>query len=90
MRLIPPAEYIDSQSPAERKVAELLTAIRSNEGVTYHSVHLPRHRKQIMGEADFVVLWRGTILVLEVKGGRIGRTEEGLCTPWIVMAPAIF
>jgi hypothetical protein len=31
-----------------------------------------------MGEADFVVLWRGTILVLEVKGGRIGRTEDGL------------
>lgn len=31
-----------------------------------------------MGEADFVVLWKGTILVLEVKGGRIGRTEEGV------------
>ena len=78
MRLIPPTEYIDTQSRAERKVAELLTAIRSNEGVAYHSVHLPRHRKQIMGEADFVVLWRGTILVLEVKGGRIGRNEDGL------------
>ncbi|WP_426225089.1 NERD domain-containing protein [Pseudarthrobacter sp. DSP2-3-2b1] len=78
MRLIPPAEYIDAQSPAERKIAELLTAIRSDDGVAYHSVHLPRHRKQVMGEADFVVLWKGTILVLEVKGGRIGRTEDGL------------
>lgn len=78
MRLIPPADYIDSQSWAERKVAELLTAIRSNDSVAYHSVHLPRHRKQIMGEADFVVLWRGAILVLEVKGGRIGRTADGL------------
>lgn len=78
MRLIPPTEYIDAQSCAERKVAELLTAIRSDEGVAYHSIHLPRHRKQIMGEADFVVLWKGTILVLEVKGGRIGRTEDGL------------
>jgi hypothetical protein len=71
-------EYIDAQSQAERNVAELLTAIPSDEGVAYHSVHLPLHRKQVMGEADFVVLWRGTILVLEVKGGRIGRTEDGL------------
>lgn len=78
MRLIPPMEYIDAQSHAERKVAELLAAIRSDEGVAYHSVHLPRHRKQVMGEADFVVLWKGTILVLEVKGGRIGRTDDGL------------
>lgn len=78
MRLIPPTEYIDAQSHAERKVAELLTAIRSDDGVAYHSVHLPRHRKQVMGEADFVVLWKGAILVLEVKGGRIGRTESGL------------
>lgn len=78
MKLIPPVEYIDAQSRAELKVAELLTAIRSDEGVAYHSVHLPRHRKQVMGEADFVVLWKGAILVLEVKGGRIGRTERGL------------
>lgn len=78
MRLIPPTDYIDAQSHAERKVAELLTAIRSDDGVAYHSVHLPRHRKQVMGEADFVVLWKGSILVLEIKGGRIGRTESGL------------
>ncbi|WP_416405045.1 NERD domain-containing protein [Arthrobacter sp. LFS091] len=78
MRLIPPADYIDAHSHAERKIAELLTAVRSDEGVAYHSVHLPRHRKQVMGEADFVVLWKGAILVLEVKGGRIGRTEDGI------------
>jgi len=82
MRLIPPTEYIDAQSRAERKVAEHLTAIRSDDGVAYHSVHLPTHRKQVMGEADFVVLWKGTILVLEVKGGRIGRTEDGV---WYAM-----
>jgi hypothetical protein len=78
MRLIPPTEYIDAQSHAERKVAELLTAIHSDDGVAYHSVHLPQHRKQVMGEADFVVLWKGAILVLEVKGGRIGRNRDGL------------
>lgn len=78
MKLIPPVEYVDSQSTAEREVAELLKAIPSDDGVAYHSVHLPRHRKQIMGEADFVVLWKGAILVLEVKGGRLGRSDEGV------------
>jgi hypothetical protein len=78
VKLIPPVEYIDSQSSAEREVAELLKALPVDEGVAYHSVHLPRHRKQIMGEADFVVLWKGAILVLEVKGGRLGRTDEGI------------
>lgn len=78
MRLIPPTDYIDAQSFAERKVAELLTTIHSDDGVAYHSVHLPKHRKQVMGEADFVVLWKGAILVLEVKGGRIGRTNDGV------------
>lgn len=104
MRLIPPADYIDAQSHAERAVAELLTAIRSDEGVAYHSVHLPRHRKQVMGEADFVVLWKGAIIVLEVKGGRIGRTEDGLWysmdrhgtqhalrrSPWVQAKDAVF
>ncbi|MGK7221237.1 NERD domain-containing protein [Kocuria flava] len=78
MKLIPPVEYVDSQSTAEREVAELLKAVPSDDGVAYHSVHLPRHRKQIMGEADFVVLWKGAILVLEVKGGRLGRSDEGV------------
>lgn len=78
MKLIPPVEYIDSQSTAEREVAELLKVLPVGEGIAYHSVHLPRHRKQIMGEADFVVLWKGAILVLEVKGGRLGRSDEGI------------
>lgn len=77
MRLIPPADYIDSQSNAELRVAQILEDIPGGRGTAYHSVHLPRHRRQIMGEADFVVLWNGAILVLEVKGGRIGRTEQG-------------
>jgi hypothetical protein len=78
MRLIPPSDDIDARSHAERKVAGLLAEIRSDDGVAYHSVRLPRHRKKVLGEVDFVVLWRGTILVLEVKGGRIGRTRKGL------------
>lgn len=81
MRVIPPVEYIDTTSSAERQVAELLARIPADgrdAAVAYHSVHLPRHRRQIMGEADFVLLWKGAILVLEVKGGRLGRTEDGI------------
>jgi hypothetical protein len=78
MRLIPPGEYLDTRSHAERKVAGLLTEICSDDGVAYHSVRLPRRRKKVMGEVDFVVLWKGAILVLEVKGGRIARTPDGL------------
>lgn len=81
MRIIPPVDYIDTTSSAERQVAELLDRIpveATDAAVAYHSVHLPRHRRQIMGEADFVLLWKGAILVLEVKGGRIGRTSDGI------------
>lgn len=77
MRLIPPTVYLDAPSHAERKVAALLSEICSDDGVAYHSVRLPRHRKKVLGEVDFVVLWKGTVLVLEVKGGRIGRSEKG-------------
>ncbi|WP_425499875.1 nuclease-related domain-containing protein, partial [Luteolibacter marinus] len=55
-----------------------MPAETTDAAVAYHSVHLPRHRRQIMGEADFVLLWKGAILVLEVKGGRIGRTADGI------------
>ncbi|WP_049830988.1 nuclease-related domain-containing protein [Arthrobacter sp. RIT-PI-e] len=79
MRLVPPAEDVDVRSHAERRVAGLLTAVCSDDGVAYHSVRLPRRPGQAVGEADFVVLWKGTILVLEVKGGRIGRSGKG---PW--------
>lgn len=77
MKLIPPLEYITANGSAEHKVAEVLDAIDDTDAVAYHSVHLPTHRTQIMGEADFVVLWKGVVTVLEVKGGRLSR-ESGV------------
>lgn len=77
MKLIPPLEYIDGvKSRAERRVAELLARVNSDaEAVAYHSIHLPEHAYKIMSEVDFVVLWRGAVIVLEVKGGRLRRQD---------------
>lgn len=80
MKLVPPLNYMNPQSMAERRVAALLDQIdSSDQAVAYHSVHLPEHEYKAMAEADFVVLWKGVIVVLEVKGGNI-RREQGV---WI-------
>ncbi|WP_315913286.1 NERD domain-containing protein [Arthrobacter sp. lap29] len=76
MRLIPPLEFINPKnSRAERRIAELLDKIPSDDAVAYHSVHLPAHETKRMGEADFVVLWNGAVIVVEVKGGRVSRVN---------------
>ncbi|MEK0154731.1 NERD domain-containing protein [Arthrobacter oryzae] len=78
MRLIPPLEFINPRnSRAERRIAELLDKIPNDDAVAYHSVHLPEHETKRMAEADFVVLWKGAVIVLEVKGGRVSR-ENGV------------
>ena len=78
MRLIPPIDYIKSQSNAEKKVANILVQLTSAEAdVAYHSVHLPEHEYKRMSEIDFLVLWKGVVIVLEVKGGRV-KCENGV------------
>lgn len=80
MRLIPPIDYIKSQSNAEKKVANILQQLIANDAeVAYHSVHLPEHEYKRMSEIDFLVLWKGVAIVLEVKGGRV-KCEHGV---WI-------
>ena len=78
-RMIPDAAPITS-SPGE---AELFARFRSEPGtqdwVVLHSFDLPRHVRQISGEADFVVLVPGKgILVLEVKAVESIRREHGV------------
>lgn len=76
MRLIPPLEFINPKnSRAERRIAELLDRIPNDDAVAYHSVHLPEHETKRMGEADFVVLWKGAVVVIEVKGGAVRRVN---------------
>ena len=38
--------------------------------MVFHSLNIPEHINQHTGEADFVVLCRRGLFVLEIKGGR--------------------
>lgn len=75
MRLIPSLERFGRvESAAERRVAGLLGQIEMGEPATcFYSVHLPHHEYKRMSEIDFLIVMDGFVLVVEVKGGRLGR-----------------
>lgn len=81
LRLIPSLEtFGDVNSGAELRVARLLDQIESpTPAVALYSIHLPRHEYKRMSEIDFLVVYDDVALVIEVKGGRIGR-RDGLWT----------
>lgn len=63
-------------SEAERRVARLLRDVDADSSaVAFHSVNLRTHAYKQQAEADFVVLWKGVVLVIEVKGGGIRKFE---------------
>ena len=62
---------------AERRVARLLRGVDGDpDAVAFHSVKLRSHAYKQQAEADFVVLWRGVVVVVEVKGGGV-RKHDG-------------
>jgi hypothetical protein len=73
--MIPPPEmYGHVDSRAELRVAELLSQVDVGEPTTcLYSVRVPVHEYKRMSEVDFLVVWGDTVLVIEVKGGRLGR-----------------
>ncbi len=81
MRLVPPLERFGRvESAAERRVAGLLEQIDLGEPATcFYSVHLPHHEYKRMSEIDFLIVMDGFVLVVEVKGGRLGR-RDGIWT----------
>lgn len=64
-----------AQSGAERRTARLLHSIPSADAVAFHSVKLRSHKYKQMAEADFVLLWKGVAIVIEVKGGGIKKFD---------------
>ncbi|MFJ8967037.1 NERD domain-containing protein [Lentzea sp. NPDC102401] len=65
-----------SDSEAERRVARLLRDVDADaHAVAFHSVKLRSHAYKQQAEADFVVLWKGVVLVVEVKGGGVRKFE---------------
>ncbi|WP_198597969.1 nuclease-related domain-containing DEAD/DEAH box helicase [Blastococcus atacamensis] len=81
MKLVPATSALGPvDSKAELRVAQLLEQIDFASPVAaLYSVHLPVHEYKRMSEIDFLVVWDDTVLVVEVKGGRLGR-RAGLWT----------
>lgn len=64
-------------SDAERRLAGLFAQVDGGlDAVVFHSVKLRSHEYKQQAEADFVVLWKGVVVVIEVKGGGV-RKHEG-------------
>lgn len=75
--MIPPVE------PARNGEAKIFRELRDAPGtdmwVCFHSLDIARHRKQVDGEIDFVILVPGMgILCLELKGSQHVKVENGL------------
>lgn len=76
MKVVPAADRLAGiGSVAERRVLELLTQVDLGEpATTFYSVHLPSHEYKRMAEIDFLIVLKGFMLIVEVKGGRITRS----------------
>lgn len=55
----------------ESRVYELLAKVLDARGFAVHSVNLPEHEYKRWAEADFVVVSRTGLILLEVKGGTV-------------------
>lgn len=78
MILVPDLTDIEhhTASEAERRTARLLRAIDDGEGaVGFHSVKLRSHATKQQAEADFVVLWKTVVVLVEVKGGGVRKYD---------------
>ena len=80
MQMIPPAIDPDTSSEGERLVFEQFAADDSRPDWTVlHSLDIARHRRQLAGEVDFLVIAPGLgVLVLEVKGCHRLKRKHGL------------
>lgn len=79
-RMIPAVIGSDTRSPGEHDVfRRLRDDPDTTDWIVLHSFNLPRHRTQVQGEADFVVLAPGLgMLCIEVKAHRrVARDADG-------------
>lgn len=71
MRLIP-AQILGGDSAAERRVFGYLAEVGfSGYDIALHSLNIGHHEYKRWGEADFFLIGRRGILLIEVKGGRV-------------------
>lgn len=80
MILVPSLSDIErrSTSAAERGFARRLLDIDGGpDAAAFYSINLRNHAYKQQAEADFVILWKGIVVVVEVKGGGV-RKERGV------------
>ncbi|MFJ1622684.1 NERD domain-containing protein [Streptomyces sp. NPDC088190] len=78
MILVPDLKDIErnATSDAERRIARLLREIDGDpDAVAFHSVSLRSHSYKQQAEADFVILWKRVVIVVEAKGGGVGKHD---------------
>ena len=79
MKRLPGVLAPSVRSAAERRLFKFLDDVDLGPGAcALHSLNLPQHATKVVGEADFVIVAPAGVLVLEVKGGRVSRDEDGL------------
>ena len=78
--MIPPTIDPKTPSPVERLVFDRLAADQAHpDWIVLHSQDVARHRSQMEGEIDFLIIAPGLgVLVLEVKGARSLSRKDGL------------
>lgn len=79
--MIPPVVGNETTSPGEKELFARFAAEPGTDGwAVLHSLDVPRHRRQLMGEIDFVVAVPNEgVLCLEVKSHRsVRRDPDGL------------
>ncbi|QRP46173.1 nuclease-related domain-containing protein [Amycolatopsis sp. FDAARGOS 1241] len=80
MILVPDLTDIEKNatSDAERRIARLLREAGGDpDAVAFHSVKLRSHAYKQQAEADFVLLWKKVVIVIEAKGSGI-RKHDGV------------
>ena len=79
MKIIPNTPY-ETNSNAEKTVFDRMKAafFNNNKYTAFHSLNLTQHEKKRFGEADFVIICEFGLFVLEVKGGGISCSTDGL------------
>ncbi|MFK5927189.1 MAG: NERD domain-containing protein [Desulfuromusa sp.] len=77
MNMIPSHPYITNSKAEYRCFKKLQEAyVTDNSFTAFHSLNLTGHKTKRFGEADFVILCKYGIFVLEIKGGSVW-VEDG-------------
>lgn len=63
----------------EAAVYDLLLSLDDPDGFAVHSVNLPEHDYKRWGEADFVIVSKAGLVLLEVKGGNVSLAGRIWC-----------